>query len=179
MLRRRDFLELGGLFRDMLREALLAIDSGQRPTEFPSEPKVRRAIVRIESALVELRRYGEAERLNRLFRDFTMLTKPSRFLPPNPKLALIGITLADEIDEWPVKLRRKSAGLDELVTLNQVAPLVGCSKRTLERWSLPEPDVRGGNGKPHRWYWRKLRRALKEHANRELPAQFPGSRIIS
>lgn len=57
-----------------------------------------------------------------------------------------------------------AAELDELVTLSQVEPLTGKKKRTLERYlaagTIPQPDVRGGEGKAHKWYWKTLRPAL-------------------
>ncbi len=72
--------------------------------------------------------------------------------------------------------------LDELVTLDQIAPLAGLSKRSLERHlkagKLPQPDVQGGGGRAHKWLYRSLRPALIALANRELPEKFPGSRII-
>lgn len=72
--------------------------------------------------------------------------------------------------------------VDELVTLDQVAPLSGLSKRTLERYlqdeELPEPDIRGGGGKANKWFWRNLRPALSKVAQRTLPDRFPGSRIV-
>jgi len=72
--------------------------------------------------------------------------------------------------------------IDELVTLDQIAPLVGQSKRTLERYLkqglIPEPDYRGGNGKAHKWLWRNVRASLESVAGRELPEKFPGSRIV-
>jgi hypothetical protein len=71
---------------------------------------------------------------------------------------------------------------DDLVTLSQLDPIVGYSKRTLERWladgCLPKPDVRGGDGKPNKWYWSTLRPLLQEKSRRVLPVRFPGSRII-
>ncbi len=71
---------------------------------------------------------------------------------------------------------------DALVTLSQVAPLTGLSKRTLERYlkdgKMPEPDYRGGGGKAHKWLWQNLRLALAKIVRRELPKTFPGSRII-
>ncbi|HTU27082.1 MAG TPA: hypothetical protein VMF30_16870 [Pirellulales bacterium] len=71
---------------------------------------------------------------------------------------------------------------DCLVTLDQVAPLVGLSKRSLERHvrtgKLPEPSVHGGGGKAHKWYWKQIRPFLCAIATREIPEAFPGSRII-
>lgn len=72
--------------------------------------------------------------------------------------------------------------VDELVTLDQVAPLTGLTKRTLERYlrkgELPDPDISGGNGRSHKWYWQKLRPDLAKVARRNLPDRFPGSRIV-
>lgn len=84
--------------------------------------------------------------------------------------------------EPPETSNGSSATLDELVTLTQVAPLTGKSKRTLERYlqqgALPKPDIWGGEGKAHKWFWQNLRPALAKIANRLLPERFPGSRII-
>lgn len=72
--------------------------------------------------------------------------------------------------------------LGDLVTLSQVAPLTGRSKRTLERYlaaeKLPEPDFRGGDGQSHKWYWGRLRPALQELGIRALPDRFPAARIV-
>ncbi|HEV7222355.1 MAG TPA: hypothetical protein VGN42_06600 [Pirellulales bacterium] len=72
--------------------------------------------------------------------------------------------------------------IGELVTLNQVAPLAGLSKRTLERYltkgDLPEPDIPGGGGRAHKWFWHTLRPSLSKVAKRSLPETFPGSRVI-
>ncbi len=43
---------------------------------------------------------------------------------------------------------------------------------------LPEPDVRGGGGKSHKWMWKNLRPSLETVSDRQLPEQVPGSRII-
>ncbi len=71
---------------------------------------------------------------------------------------------------------------DELVTLDQAAAVVGRSKRSLERYlqrgDLPRPDLPGGEGKAHRWYWNTLRPALQKHFRPDLPAKFPASRVI-
>ena len=71
---------------------------------------------------------------------------------------------------------------DDLVTLDQAAGMVGQSKRTLERYlskrKLPPPDLPGGGGTAHRWYWSTIRPALEEHCRPNLPAKFPASRII-
>lgn len=72
--------------------------------------------------------------------------------------------------------------IDDLVTLDQVAPLTGLSKRTLERYrsdnKLPDPDVPGGGGKANKWFWTTLRQPMSKFAGRPLPERFPGSRII-
>ncbi len=76
----------------------------------------------------------------------------------------------------------ESSEIDELVTLDQAAPLTGLSKRTLEKYlrdgRIPEPDIRGGGGRAHKWRWRNLRPALAGVANKILPDKFPGSRIV-
>jgi predicted DNA-binding transcriptional regulator AlpA len=71
---------------------------------------------------------------------------------------------------------------DELVTLDQVAPLTGLSKRTLERYvrqgKLPTPDIPGGGGKANKWFWANLRSHIASLTHRALPERFPGSRLI-
>lgn len=73
--------------------------------------------------------------------------------------------------------------LSELVTLSQVEPLCGLRKRTLERHlsvgTLPRPDVPGGGGRSHKWYWHNLRPALEKVSRKPLPEKFPGSRILA
>jgi hypothetical protein len=72
--------------------------------------------------------------------------------------------------------------LDDLVTLDQAAAVAGTSKRTLERHvskkKLPKPDVPGGGGRAHKWYWKRLRPALETVSRRRLPERFPTSRIV-
>ncbi len=66
---------------------------------------------------------------------------------------------------------------EQYVTLDQASALVNRSKRTLEALrDLPEPDVRGGSGKPHEWRWSRLRRFLSEKYDRLLPDRFPNRR---
>ena len=71
----------------------------------------------------------------------------------------------------------ESPELDDLVTLDQVAPLTGLQKRTLERYlskgDLPQPDIRGGGGKAHKWFYSNLRDALSEFTQRSMPERFP------
>jgi predicted DNA-binding transcriptional regulator AlpA len=70
---------------------------------------------------------------------------------------------------------------DALVRLSQIAPLTGLSKRTLDRYmrdkKLPVPDLRGGGGYAHKWYWSNIRTALAQFSKKRLPERFPGSRI--
>lgn len=71
--------------------------------------------------------------------------------------------------------------LDDLVTLSQVAPLTGYSKRHLERLvgtQLPPPDIAGGAGKSNKWYWSNLRGPLSKLSKKILPSRFPGSQLI-
>jgi len=72
--------------------------------------------------------------------------------------------------------------LDDLVTLDQAAAVVGQSKRTLERYlqreDLPRPDLPGGGGRAHRWRWSTLRPSLEEHFRPGLPTKFPASRVV-
>lgn len=72
--------------------------------------------------------------------------------------------------------------VDELVTLDQVAPLTGLTKRTLDghlrKGNLPKPDVKGGGGKAHKWNYQILRPSLALLSRKILPKKFPGSRIL-
>lgn len=67
---------------------------------------------------------------------------------------------------------------DVLLTLTQIATYIGRNKRTMERWLrdelIPQPDVHGGGGRPHLWYWRSIREDLEEYSKRPLPHNFPG-----
>jgi predicted DNA-binding transcriptional regulator AlpA len=78
-------------------------------------------------------------------------------------------------------LRKIDTVIDVLVTLAQVSPLTGLSKRTLESYlhdrKLPRPDVPGGGGKSNKWYWSKIRPSLQNVSNRPLPVEFPAGRI--
>jgi hypothetical protein len=62
-----------------------------------------------------------------------------------------------------------------LVTLRQVAPLVGRSKRTLENYvkEMPPARVAGKTGSTHCWDWRELRPWLEDTFNVTLPERFP------
>ncbi len=67
--------------------------------------------------------------------------------------------------------------VEQHVTLDQAAALVGRSKSTLRRLydkgDLPEPDVAGGKGKAHEWKWSTLRPLLEEAFERPLPERVP------
>lgn len=66
---------------------------------------------------------------------------------------------------------------DPLVTLEQASSLAKIPKRTAQRLRLPDPDRRGGRGKPHLWRWSRLRLALEPHAKvANLPMRFPSIR---
>ena len=67
------------------------------------------------------------------------------------------------------------ADLPQLVTLNEVAPLVHRSKRTLENYKkdMPPPRDPGGGGKASFWDWRELRPWLEGEFNMTLPERFP------
>jgi hypothetical protein len=88
----------------------------------------------------------------------------------------------DEVPITPAAAQPASVTEDDLVTLDQAAAVVQQSKRTLERYvgnnRLPKPDLPGGGGRPHRWYWQNLKPALERHFRPNLPARFPSSRII-
>jgi hypothetical protein len=65
------------------------------------------------------------------------------------------------------------------VTLDQAAAMVNRVKRTLENYAdLPEPDVRGGHGKPSEWLWSRIRPWLEQKFGRQLPEHFPADRLI-
>jgi predicted DNA-binding transcriptional regulator AlpA len=106
-------------------------------------------------------------------------------------LQVIGLNLDEikqKLEEKPVEVQQKppmsltASVIDELVTLNQCAPLCGVSKRTLERWlqdgKLPPPDVPGGVGRANKWHWNTIRQSLQREISRQLPERFPGTRII-
>ncbi len=83
-------------------------------------------------------------------------------------------------------LDESSAGGDEVhqyVTLDQLAAIIGRSKRTLERWQrektgFPMPDIEGGGGKAHEWRWDRVRPWLIKEAKRDLPERFPADRVV-
>jgi hypothetical protein len=73
---------------------------------------------------------------------------------------------------------------EQYVTLDQMAAIVGRSKRTLEHKKkakknpLPSPDIKGGGGKPDEWKWSKARPWLEHEYCRQLPERFPAKRPI-
>jgi hypothetical protein len=68
---------------------------------------------------------------------------------------------------------------EQYVTLDQMAAIVGKSKKTLERElnkansDMPGPDNEGGGGKAHEWRWSRIRPWLEKKYNRQLPTRFP------
>lgn len=78
---------------------------------------------------------------------------------------------------------RPDEAISDLVTLDQVAPLCGLAKRTLDNHRmdgiLPRPDIKGGGGKSHKWYWHNLRPHLEKVSTKLLPEKFPGSVFAS
>ena len=129
---------------------------------------------------------------DRLYEDIKDPRKPwsTRYRERRSKLdRLLGARVqAEEIAaretelKPPVTEEREATALDDLVTLDQAAAVVSLKKRTLERYlqrgDLPRPDLPGGGGKSHRWYWSTLRPALEKHFRPDLPAKFPASRVI-
>ncbi len=73
-------------------------------------------------------------------------------------------------------------GVEQFVTLLQMATIVGKSKRTLTRLYetgiLPAPDIQGGDGQAHEWRWSVAKPILASKYNRQLPDDFPADRII-
>ncbi len=67
--------------------------------------------------------------------------------------------------------------VDPLVTFATVAPVTGLRKRTLDGYlrkgKLPDPDIRGGGGRPHKWHWSRLRPDLEKVSRKILPEKFP------
>ncbi len=79
-------------------------------------------------------------------------------------------------------VRSETAGTNDsgvktrrLVTLREVAPLVGRAKRTLRRYkeAMPPPAAPGGEGKKDCWDWRELRPWLEKKFGMKLPERFP------
>ena len=61
------------------------------------------------------------------------------------------------------------------MTRGQAAALVQRSKKTLERYSLPAPDTKGGGGKPDEWeYPGQIRPWLAKTFDKDkLPDRLP------
>lgn len=74
------------------------------------------------------------------------------------------------------------AVIDDLVTLLQVEAIAGIKKRTLDGYlrkgKIPKPDSPGGGGRPHKWYWKRLRPYLAKYSTKLLPRDFPATRIL-
>lgn len=68
----------------------------------------------------------------------------------------------------------------QYVSLDQMAAIVGKSKRTLEnlyrKGVLPNPDVLGGGGRAHEWGWANVRLVLQKRFGRNLPDTYPRGR---
>lgn len=91
-------------------------------------------------------------------------------------------SLRRKLQAWARRAGSETIELSELVTLDQVAPLTGVTKRTLEGHlsaeRLPKPDIKGSGGTAHKWYWHNLRPSLAKVSKNILPEKFPGSRIL-
>lgn len=70
----------------------------------------------------------------------------------------------------------------QFVTLDQMAAMVGKSKRTLERYknrtgsTMPPPVVEGGGGRADEWIWSQVRPWLEAEFHRKLPEKYPRHR---
>lgn len=63
----------------------------------------------------------------------------------------------------------------QLVTLDQMAALVGRQKDSLRHYrdQMPEPRVRGRRGQASLWAWPEVRPWLEQTFARRLPERFP------
>lgn len=63
------------------------------------------------------------------------------------------------------------------VTIDQMAAICNCSKKTIERWlykgMLPRPDYEGGGGKKHKWCWSEVRESLENASGMKFKERFP------
>jgi hypothetical protein len=50
-----------------------------------------------------------------------------------------------------------------------MAVMVNRTKRAIENWKLPPPDIKGGSGRPDKWKWSTIRPVLEAISGRELP----------
>lgn len=129
----------------------------------------------------------EVETSFRAFANVFTTYPQTNVCPPETEPLFAAITAITRLfsDPTPVDPKgeegKAEPEIDELVTLSQVHPLVGLSKRQLERYlaagKLPRPDRPGGDGKAHKWHWGRLRPALERVSRLHLPETFPGSRI--
>jgi hypothetical protein len=65
--------------------------------------------------------------------------------------------------------------LEQYVTLDQMAAIVGRSKPTLRRYvkQAPKPTFRGRRGQAGEWRWSDVRPWLEATFGRKLPERFP------
>lgn len=105
---------------------------------------------------------GNAARFCARVRGLLMPIRKERIGPPSPP-------------------NRDYEAPDALVTLDQAAAIISKKKRTMERYlqdgQLPRPDIEGGGGRAHQWYWSNLRPALLAFRH-DLPRRFPTSRFV-
>lgn len=73
-------------------------------------------------------------------------------------------------------LRLAEEAGEQLVTLDQMAAIVGAKKRSLERYkgSLPAPKIQGQRGLASKYEWAEVRPWLEQHFAKKLPENFPG-----
>lgn len=118
----------------------------------------------------------EPSPLNKMTNELITMIKPR---VAGPLLVSAPKTLQSESKTEIQLVKRVN---DVLLRYTQFAAFAGRKKRTLERHlkkgKLPEPDRRGGGGKPHLWYWSTIRPALQSYSNRPLPDEFPGDPTV-
>ena len=64
----------------------------------------------------------------------------------------------------------------DFVTLDEAAAWVKRTKSTLKKHrknGCPQPDVKGGGGKPNEWRWSTIRPWLEQEFGRKLPKIIP------
>lgn len=87
--------------------------------------------------------------------------------------ALVG-RLCTELAAWRMAPCAGAPG-EQLLTLDQLAAIVGRRKRSLEdyRKLMPPPRVKGTRGRPSLWAWADVREWLSSRFGRALPERFP------
>lgn len=89
------------------------------------------------------------------------------------------LALRSKADSGPIKTTKSNAAPASfyLVTLDQIAAIVGRKKRTLENYlkKMPNPHVQGTGGKPSQWIWDEIRPWLEREFVPNLPQVFPDS----